>query len=617
MYLDGQEEGASKKITVEQDGSDGSRASTKDFGTETVIYGNAADGLQISGNNMGFTLPMAGEWQPPPSYNGGALMSLEDIGRSYDRNVDQATYYGVPQHLPSLPWQSSIAFNENNDASGMMDHNGHNGNHDSSTTMQSAYTAYNNSNDISNVYGCNNMILDRAITVSDLFKLTDAVNELTKRMPLPPTQELLKSIDPHLAMKLQLTYLHAYMQNQQLLIDIKNRILGGVISGCDLKSAMRPAIPTLVAPPPTESSNMQAPYHSSNIEPISYDVMPNASWNNTGVGGQQIGSQIQPYAIGPSIKESPPLDTSIGSNDCQDINGDRLLVSYPSFDDAVDALNPPKPRSTPRKYEITPVVSSDVEMVTTLGETSNTQLPALPALPSSKEIMNAIPPEIRNMVKYDGQKHSFVSVYLGPLGARRRRLFSIRKFGILGALKLATDFAVGSTSAAVATKERRLLEEVCEVALKSNPRSGEKLLYIDAARALPETRGLVFSCGAQLWMIIVYDATTGDRIIETFSVEEYGFEEAYKAAVAALDAKLQNSDVMTSKLSGPLYFWLEARDGDVDLCLMVTPRDLLRQGPSEQDLYIGRFNVLRSGGFNSARKLAQKWRSDLRSQLIN
>ncbi|GFE55868.1 transcription factor with AP2 domain(s), putative [Babesia ovis] len=592
---------------------------------ETVLYRNVHNVLPSQDaitaiNNDAASAPSASEG------SSGAIMTLDGIREAYNRVMNPAMYYGTQQTYSSLPSQSSVS-TETVEQMPM-------GATQNITGM--AQIDIDSINDINEVYDVVPNRLDRSVTVSELIKLNEAITELTKRMPMPPTPELLNAIEPHLSMTLQLTYLRAYIQNQQLLIDVRNRLFGSMLNSCDFKSTMRQSVPTLCAPTSMETRTYTEPFYRSSEgdNSMAVDVtdttwtrnpaieysLPNgercapALYESCNKNDMYANGAMMPYMpfvgvadAADDFKQAGSLDPMALANECY--KPMPALLSLTSADTAQhngSGSEPNSPRGapiSPREQQLTGTTHSEDK------DGGNTGMTPI------KSVVPLIPPEIKNMVKYDAQKHSFVSVYLGPLGARRRRLFSIRKFGMEMALKLATDFAVGSTSAAVPSKERRLLEEVCTVALRCNPKSGTKIEYVEEARSMPETRGLVFSCGAQLWMIITYDSSSGERDIETFAVESLGFEGAYKAAVAALDRRLQDGEIMTSKLSGPLYFWLES-EGKV-LCLMVTSRDLMRQSTSDQKIYIGRFDVTSSGGFNGARKLAQKWRSDLRSELLH
>ncbi|CDR95626.1 hypothetical protein, conserved [Babesia bigemina] len=630
MYPDGEIGGASGSRGQSADGeaepSSAEQQKHEPSRYAAVLYRNVPGAApDISQSNDGDALRLPA-WQAGSSSSStsGALLPWQDIYEPYGKFLNGTNYNACTPPLQSLPSGNVLTFAPSGSAaSDGSQQSGSSGTQNANGISNVGVNPVNRVGDVTDAYGLFPPRLDRAVTVSELMKLTDAVNELTKRMPLPPTQELLSAIEPQLAMTLQLTYLKAYIQNQQLLIDIKNGILGGILNGCDFRNSMRLAVPTLDPPPPMEQQQFNTPYYGcSDGQGMAVDGMCDVAW-------------AQPPAIEyPMGEGSPPSNPAPFPADGGDFNSSGT-PQFPPFTEVFEALQqtqflPPMIEAPPppsgellastvlRTAQPTATASSATlapESAPTPGATAGDgyETGGMEVAPPKNEIP-PIPAEIRNMVKYDGQKHAFVAVYLGPLGARRRRLFSIRKFGVEGALKLATDFAVGSTSAAVASKERRLLEEVCEVALRANPASGSCLDHVEEARAIPETRGIVFSCGAQLWMVITYDAVSGERSIEAFSVQSLGFQGAYQAAVAALDERLKNG-AMTSKLSGPIYFWLEGTVGKAVLCLMVTPRDLMRQSTCEQELYIGRFDVTKSGGFNSARKLAQKWRSELRNVL--
>ncbi|ORM41164.1 uncharacterized protein BXIN_0304 [Babesia sp. Xinjiang] len=603
---------------------------------ETVLYRDVRNVIprsDIISNVADSSMSTTRTWAPNSDASAGAIMPIDGFRDPLARSLTPSMYYGNHQFYSSLPSQSSTA-------TGPSDQNNIGGPQDISGASTVGMDAINDVGDYNNVYDVMPQRLDRSVTVNELVRLNDAITELTKRMPLPPTQELLNAIEPHLSMTLQLTYLRAYIQNQQLLIDARNRIFGGVLNNYDFRSAMRPPVPTLCASSGMDTTSYtESFYGGSDGSSMAVDVS-DVNW------GQ---SPAIEYSMGGG---APATTQPYDSANQGESYGDGVPMQYPPYVDVGDTLNQqqfktipnleagavvPDPHTmlpamlpsipldvsqstsppvsvdtTPRSMALATVPKNTQTVQSAQHDTQESQFTEVQTV---KNPVPTIPPEFKSMVKYDGQKHSFVSVYLGPLGARRRRLFSIRKFGVDGALKLAADFAVGSTSAAVPSKERRLLEEVCTVALRCNPESGTKIDHVEAARSMPETRGLVFSCGAQLWMIITYNSSTGERDIEAFNVETLGFHGAYKAAVSALEKRLQNGENMTSKLSGPLYFWLES--GGRTLCLMVTSRDLLRPGPSDQELYIGRFDVASSGGFNGARRLAQKWRSELRNQLIH
>ncbi|GIX63970.1 uncharacterized protein BcabD6B2_34050 [Babesia caballi] len=607
----------------------------------TVLYRPTNNMLFAPQPEADGSIPVAPLWQSPSRDSAGAIRPLENVKESYARAGSTSQYYGSLQSYQPLLSQATIKDTPGPTVDAGGPQQGAMGNlQDISEISQMGYGILNNSADVSDMYGALPMGIDRGITIGDIVKLTEAINELNKRMPLPPTPELLSALEPHLSMTLQLTYLRAYIQNQQLLLDLKNEIFGRLLNGYDFKNSARATIPTLCPPPPVDSQQYPETYYGDlDASQMAVDSTADACWPQP----------TAPAAMPINCSNPPALEYSIGENTRAvmqqhaaapqgDVYGSDAMALYPSYEDALDAINQQQQELDAIKLRALPQNSDDPAMSTevtpralqqtTLGsandapvsgsrEPISTTVDSPPQLEQDegtadqtpdtalKNEVPTIPSEHKNMVKYDGQKHAFVSVYLGPLGARRRRLFSIRKFGMEEALKLATDFAAGSTSVVVSRKERRLLEEVCEVALRHNPASGSRLEHVEAARAMPETRGLVFSCGAQLWMIITYNSSDGDRAIEVFSVEEYGFEGAYKAAVEALHERLQNSDTMTSKLSGPLYFWLERRGASLMLCLMVTPRDLMRQGTDYQELHIGRFDLATSGGFNGARKLAQ------------
>ncbi|EDO05438.1 AP2 domain family protein [Babesia bovis T2Bo] len=564
-----------------------------------------------------------------PEGSSGAIMPLNNIRDTYNRMLNQAMYYGNQSPYSSLPSQSAAAGSVEPMTLG--------------TAVDNQQMQTLDMDTMGDVNGCEDVYdvvpnsFDRSSAISDVVKLNDAITELTKRMPMPPTQELLNAIDPHLSMRLQLTYLRAYIQNQQLLIDMRNRLFGNMVHTRDFKNAIIPAVTALYRPNSVETRNYTESYSRPPDVPTSMHFDTNSNWFQS-----------------PAIEYSMPRDTQDHAYNSE-VSGDVYSTDIKNDGYGSGAVMPYQPfmdvTGSPQHKQYASSATSDI-IPAQLHYNINPALPSLDSVsvnnsaaevptgtslaipipsqnihvePDSKDresidsgmlkpFVASIPPEAKNVVKYDTQKHAFVAIYLGPLGARRRRLFSIRKFGVEQALKLATDFAVGSSSAAVASKERRLLEEVCMFALQSNPNSGTKIEHVEAACNKPEARGLVFSCGAQLWMTITYDSSTGEREMEAFSVESLGFEGAYQAAVAALDQRLQNGEIMTSKLSGPLYFWLES--GGSVLCLMVTSRDLMRLGPNDQEIYIGRFDVKSSGGFYGARKLAQKWRSDLRNQLI-
>ncbi|GBE61209.1 hypothetical protein, conserved [Babesia ovata] len=643
MYLDGELGGASgsrgQSAAAGAEPSPAEQQKHEPNRYETVLYRNvqgAAPDISQPTDGAALSLPA---WQPggsTSSSSSGALLPWENIWENYGKYLNGTTYNSCTQPLQSLPSGNELTFAPSCAVASDSSQQGSTGGTQNVNGISNiGVNQVNRVGDLTDSYGLFPPRLDRTVTVAELMKLTDAINELTKRMPLPPTPELLNSVEPQLAMTLQLTYLKAYMQNQQLLIDIKNGILGNLLNGYDFRNSMRTSVPMLGPPPPMEQQQFNAPYYGcSDGQGMAVNAACDVSW------GQPPAIE---YSMGDAAPPSNPPAYSSGNGDFNTTS----TAQFPPFEEVFDALQ--QTQYMPPMIEAPPPPSGEVAPSTVLQTTQNTVKPSsgtlamVPAPTAAPMVINPAPPtpavttgdryetvsvevpplkheippipaEIRNMVKYDGQKHSFVSVYLGPLGARRRRLFSIRKFGMEGALKLATDFAVGSTSAAVASKERRLLEEVCQVALRYNPNSGTRLEHLEEARVMPETRGIVFSCGAQLWMIITYDSKNGDRSIEAFSVESLGFQAAYDAAVAALEERLKKG-VMTSKLSGPIYFWLEGTPKKAVLCLMVTPRDLMRQGTYEQELYIGRFDVTKSGGFNGARKLAQKWRSALRSQL--
>ncbi|KAK2197438.1 hypothetical protein BdWA1_000438 [Babesia duncani] len=397
-----------------------------------------------------------------------------------------------------------------------------------------------------------NVTIDTSVKLADFVRLTEAIQELICRLPRPPSEDLLRNLEPHLAFTLHMTYLKAYIYNQQLLQEVKNSFIG-MFSGTDTKNVMYK------------------------------DLFTNALGNGPCNGNQMLEPPPPPFGNpAPCYNSQYPMALPTGMEN----NKNLLLVDGAQKSSIMDGDN-----------------------LMNIGAIDASPRGDL-YLQSDKHPASLIPQELRATVKYDARKHSYVAVMVGPLGGRRRRAFSIRKFGLERSLKLAAKFAAYS-GAKVANKERGLLEHLCETALSLNPNGGQ-ILYINEAKSMPETRGLVFSCGAQMWLTITYDAT-GKRYINGYLVADYGFQRAHAKALEKLNAAITLENLVPSKMSGVLCFWLEKdSNGNKVLCALVQPSELGKEATGE-DL-IAKFVIRANGGFNASRLLAQKWCADLKRQ---
>ncbi|AFZ80046.1 hypothetical protein BEWA_028960 [Theileria equi strain WA] len=590
-----------------------------------------------------------------PYYN-NELKSLEDINRSSSISDPMVNvFYGNSNSLESLPSDSynNKALNKYRDVtrpscdekSGPYDrhYERHNG-YDRSSPYDRHYDGRNMNGDV------------KKVKLSDLIKLTEAMRELTSRLPMPPSPELLQSINPSLAATLQLTYLKAYIQNQQLLLDLKSSLEGSFPVDIKYNVGSHNSIS-----PPTNDIGLslakldglydlpggQGVNCVDNLPKIR-DLSPNENENKdlmpkiSDVSCEDI-VDFQDYmqfandVTFPEIEddsfhkrkilritngESDDLESS--TNDSESGKGTRIGKSLAGGDLAIVEARGAK---TPFGGNRMGVKDKSVSNRKITSNVNRVKKVASGTESAKRDFLGKVPKELKKFVKYDSTKNSYVAVFLGPTGLRKRKAFSVRKFGADGALKRAETFALGSSGVMLAVKERGLLEQICTTALQLNPKSREDIKLYEHAQAMEHCRGLVYSCGGQMWLSVYYNSLS-KRGIKGFLVSEYGFQGAYDAAKAFLESM---EHTVQSKLSGALSFWLE-NEGCKVLCLVVPFKPQLRSmirpvnGPTdslsfekveETRLCIGRFELDVHGGFVKTRKVAQDWCNAIKAGTIN
>ncbi|UKK00336.2 hypothetical protein MACK_000408 [Theileria orientalis] len=577
-----------------------------------------------------------------PYYN-NEIKSLMDKAESYTDNVDDLYYKDKCQNSVNI--DSNLIYNDGYPSYRMV-----NSPNPRIVELTSNNTASSSSSSSSGT------ARNETTVASEIAKFTEAIRELTSRLPAPPSSDLLRSVHPTLAVKLQLTYLKAYIQNQQLLLDLKSKLdlgYGGndytkysSNTGFDPEfyssGDQRPVVefrmpyPQLASPALTSEPNLcngQMNY-AYDVEPVDY--IQNSQLNQ--INCPQLTNYPNFYY--PLVQQPnyglPQLANQPKTNYPQ-------LTDYPQITDAQNYQYSNGNAAYDKKS-----FESKYNKKSKRDDKS-TENPAL-----------LLPDDYKDRVKYNSAKNSFVSVYHNSLGIRKRKSFSINKFGTHNALKLAMDFSnqpylktskstlnrlsgsdtrateAESQTITLAHKERVLVKKVCEHALSVSPKTCEDFELFELALSMDRVRGLVYSLGANLWMCIYYKDTR--RHFQCYKVEEHGFMMSYQMGRSFFD---NNPKIMRSKLSGVLSYWLDPvptktlviifkvgtnsvidfsiEDRNTIVVKGSSPRGNGRNGSggssrsksqklsSDSQIYIGRFEVDLYGGFLQAKKASQDW----------
>ncbi|BAM38965.1 conserved hypothetical protein [Theileria orientalis strain Shintoku] len=584
-----------------------------------------------------------------PYYN-NEIKSLMDKTESYSESVDDLYFKDKCQNSVNL--DSNLIYNDGYPSYRMVN------------TPNPRVVEVTNKTPSSSSASCAGTPRNDNTVASEIAKFTEAIRDLTSRLPAPPSSDLLRSVHPTLAVKLQLTYLKAYIQNQQLLLDLKSKLDAGY-GGSDYakysanavfepefysSGDQRPVVelrmpyPQLASPALTSDPNMcngQMNY-AYDVEPVDY--AQNAQFGQ--INCPQLTNypnfyyplvQQPNYAL-PQLANEPKTNYP-QLTDYPQIS-DAQSYQYANGNGAYEKKNFESKYSKRAKRDDRPVEN--------------------PAL--------LLPDDYKDRVKYNSAKNSFVSVYYNALGIRKRKSFSINKFGTHNALKLAMDFSnqpylktskstlnrlSGASDAraaesenetiTLAHKERVLVKKVCEHALSVSPKICEDFELFELALSMDRVRGLVYSLGANLWMCIYYKDSR--RHFQCYKVEEHGFVMSYQLGRSFFE---KNPKITRSKLSGVLSYWIDPvptktlviifkvgtnllidfsiEDRNTILVKAAPPRGTgSRNGSaassrskaqklsSDSQIYVGRFELEVYGGFLQAKKASQDWFSHVKS----
>eukprot|EP00375_Theileria_parva_P003329 XP_766011.1 hypothetical protein [Theileria parva strain Muguga] len=450
-------------------------------------------------------------------------------------------------------------------------------------------------------------------SANDMNGIAEAIKELTSRLPMPPSPDLLKSVHPELAVKLQLTYLKAYIQNQQLLMDLTHSNTHNMHSS-SVHTGNGLDIPNFGN---NLGSNSQYSYPIVEIK-SSYPQLTNTFTNNFYT---QTQNPVDLSTGRPDPSEMIQLNNTVTSKQTNTANsvlnngveefgqnnGYLQLTNYPQFANYPNFYYQPTNQlstqlATYPQLPNYPQLTNYPQLANYPQWTNYPQLTNYPHITESgsydysnrsldkagefgydgfkyENPADLVPTEYRDRVKYNSAKKSFVSVYLNSLGLRKRKSFSINKFGIKKALKLAINFANSLTTGdkaysnglgqdmtsgsprddavddgvKLAIRERNLIEDVCEQVLKTSEGSVESFEGFERALGMARIRGLVYSLGANVWMCIFYKKRK--RKLQFFSVDEFGFEKAFQMGQNFFNT---NPQLVRSKLSGAISYWLES-----------------------------------------------------------
>ncbi|UKJ87925.2 hypothetical protein MACJ_000367 [Theileria orientalis] len=586
-----------------------------------------------------------------PYYN-NEIKSLMDKTESYSESVDDLYYKDKCQN--SVNRDSNLIYNDGYPSYRMVN----------SSNPRVVDVTSNKTPSSSSASSAGTSRNDTTVA-SEISKFTEAIRELTSRLPAPPSSDLLRSVHPTLAVKLQLTYLKAYIQNQQLLLDLKSKLDLGY-GGNDYtrysntgfepdfygSGDQRPVLelrmpyPQLSSPALTSEPNLcngQMNY-AYDVEPVDY--IQNAQVNQ--INCPQLTNYPNFYY--PLVQQPnyslPQLENQPKTNYPQ-------LTDYPQITDGQNYRYSNGNAGYDKKN-----FDSKYNKKAKRDDKS-TENPAL-----------LLPDDYKDRVKYNSSKNSFVSVYHNSLGIRKRKSFSINKFGTHNALKLAMDFSnqpylktsrstLNSLSASdtrategesqtitLAHKERVLVKKVCEYALSVTSKTCEDFELFELALSMDRVRGLVYSLGANLWMCIYYKDTR--RHFQSYKVEEHGFVMSYQLARSFFE---KNPKITRSKLSGVLSYWLDPvptktlviifkmgtnslidfsiEDKKTVVVKAASPRGSGRNGSggssrskaqklsSDSQIYIGRFELDVYGGFLQAKKASQDWFAHVKNSHFN